>query len=134
MKNIVLANALLSIAAFAAGCKPSTEADHAAAQFDKVKARAEDAAQSMRDFAYAQKAEFVAKMQNQLTAINRDLDQLSAKIERSSAAAKAEAKPKLEALREQAANLNKQIDDARNATVSTWEKVKADSGRAYDAL
>jgi septal ring factor EnvC (AmiA/AmiB activator) len=134
MKDILLGTALLSIAAFAAGCKPSTEADHAAAQFDKVKARAEDAAQSMKDFAYAQKAEFVAKMQNQLAPISRDLDQLSAKIERSSAAAKAEAKPKLAALREQAAKLNKQLDDARNATASTWDKVKADSGRTYDAL
>ena len=134
MKNILLATALLSIAAFAAGCKPSTETDRVAAQFDKTKARAEDAAQSMKDFAYAQKTEFVAKMQSQLTAINRDVDQLSAKIERSSDAAKAEAKPKLEALREQAAKMNKQLDDARNATTSTWDKVKTDSGRAYDAL
>jgi DNA repair exonuclease SbcCD ATPase subunit len=134
MKKIQLATALLSIGAFAAGCKPSTEADHTTAQLEKVRARTEEAAQSMKDFAYAQKAEFVAKMQSQLAAINRDLDQLSAKIERSSDAAKADAKPKLDALREQAAKLNKQLDDARNATASTWDKVKADFGKAYDAM
>lgn len=134
MKNLALATALLSMTAFAAGCKPSTEADRTAAQFDKARAQTEEAAQSMKDFAYAQKGEFVAKMQGQLAAINRDLDQLAANIERSSDAAKAAAKPKLEALRAQAAKLNKQLDDARNATASTWDKVKADSGKTYDAL
>jgi cytochrome c556 len=134
MKKIQLATVLLSIAAFAAACKPSTEADRTTAQLEKVRARTEEAAQSMKDFAYAQKAEFVAKMQGQLAAINRDLDLLSAKIDRSSDAAKADAKPKLKVLREEAAKLNRQLDDARNATASTWDKVKADFGKAYDAL
>jgi DNA repair exonuclease SbcCD ATPase subunit len=134
MKNLLLATALLSLAAFAAGCKPSTEADRTAAELEKVRARTEEAARSMKDFAYTQKAEFVAKMQSQLAAINQDLDQLSAKIARSSDAAKADAKPKLEAMREQAAKLNKQLDEARNATASSWEKVKGDFGKAYDSL
>lgn len=134
MKNLALATALLSMAAFVAGCKPSTEADRSAAQLDKAKARTEAAARSVKEFAYAQKAEFVATMQGQLAAINRDLDELSAKIEHSSDSAKAAAKPKIEALREQAAKLNRQLDDARNATASSWDKVKAESGKTYDAL
>jgi hypothetical protein len=134
MKNILLITALLSIAAFAAGCKPSTEADSASAQLEKVKARTEEAARGLKDLAYAQKAEFVAKMQSQLAAVNRDMEQLSAKIGQSSDAAKAEAKPKIEALREQAGRLNKQLEAAKNATAATWETVKADSAKAYDAL
>ena len=50
---------------------------------------------------------------------------LSAKIEHSSDAAKAEAKPKLQALRDQAAGLNKQLDDAKNATESTWDSAQS---------
>ena len=81
----------------------------------------------MKDYTFAQKAEFVKAMQAQLDALNKDLDQLSAKIDSSSDAVKAEAKPKLQALRDQAAQLNKQLDDAKNATESTWDSVKAGS-------
>jgi predicted nucleic acid-binding Zn-ribbon protein len=64
-------------------------------------------------------------MQAQLAVLNQDLDQLAAKIDRSSDAIKAEAQPKLQALREQAAQLNKQLADVQNATESTWDSVKA---------
>ena len=66
------------------------------------------------------------------TLLNKDLDQLSAKIDSSSAAIKAEAKPKLQALRGQAAQLNKQLDDAKNANESTWDSVKAGFSKAYN--
>ena len=59
----------------------------------------------MKDYTYAQKTEFVETMQAQLAEINRDLDQLAAKIEKSSDAVKAEAKPKLQALRDQMAQI-----------------------------
>jgi len=88
----------------------------------------------MKDYAYAQKDEFVAKMQVQLAEINRDLDELSVKVEKSSEAAKAEWKPKLETLRDQAERLNKQLDQAKNATESTWNEVKSGARKAYDEL
>jgi hypothetical protein len=44
--------------------------------------KAKVAAEEMKDYAYAQKSEFVEKMQSQLTEINRDVEKLSAKIER----------------------------------------------------
>jgi ElaB/YqjD/DUF883 family membrane-anchored ribosome-binding protein len=72
-------------------------------------------------------------MQGQLDTLNKDLDQLSAKIDSSSDAVKAEAKPKLQALRDQAAQLNKQLDEAKNATESTWDSVKSGFQKAYDA-
>ena len=73
-------------------------------------------------------------MQGQLTTLNQDLDKLSAKIDSSSDAIKADAKPKLQALRDQAAKLNQQLADAQNATESTWDSVKADSKKAYESL
>jgi ABC-type transporter Mla subunit MlaD len=131
MKNQTLAITFLSIAAFAAGCdkEPTTSQ-----QLDKVKTETAAAAQEMKDYTYAQKTEFVAKMQGQLDALNKELDQLSAKIEKSSDAAKAEAKPKLQALRDQTAGLNKQLDNVRNATESTWDSVKATTQKAFDSL
>ena len=73
-------------------------------------------------------------MQGQLDALNKDIDTLSAKIENSSDAFKSDAKPKLQALRDEAAGLNKQLDEARNATESTWDSVKASSKKTCDAL
>jgi chromosome segregation ATPase len=123
----------LSVVAFVVGCKPSEEAT-TAQQFDKAKAETKEAAQELKDYTYAQKSIFVEKMQVQLASLDRDLDQLSARIEKSSDAAKLEAKPKLQALRDQSSQLNQQLDKAKNATESTWDDVKAGTKKGYDSL
>ena len=119
-----------SVAAFAVGCNKE---ESTSKQIDTVQAKTKEAAHDMKDYAYAQKAEFVEKMQGQLTALNRDLDQLAAKIEKSSDAVKAEAKPKLQALRDQTAGLNKQLGEVKNATESTWDSVKDGFKKAYES-
>ena len=73
-------------------------------------------------------------MQVQLAEIDRELDQLAAKIEKSNAAAKAEVTPKLQALRAQVAKLNTHLDEAKNATESTWDDVKAGFKQGYGEL
>ena len=133
MKNKTLVITFLSIAAFAVGCNKEQKEQTTSQQIENVKTETKQAAQDMKDFTFAQKAEFVKQMQIQLDALNKDLDQLAAKIDSSSDAVKAEAKPKLQALRDQAAQLNKQLDDAKNATESTWDSVKAGFQKAYEA-
>ena len=130
MKNRTLLFAILAAAAFAVGCNKEQTTSQ---QIDKVQAETKQAAQDMKDYTFAQKAEFVKTMQAQLDALNKDLDQLSAKIDSSSDAVKAEAKPKLQALRDQVAKLNTQLDDAKNATESTWDSVKSGFQKAYDS-
>jgi len=130
MKNKTLAITVLSIAAFAVGCgKQETTSQ----QIEKIQTETKQAAQDMKDYTFAQKAEFVKAMQAQLDALNKDLDQLSTKIDSSSDAVKAEAKPKIQALRDQTAQLNKQLDEAKNATESTWNSVKTGFSKAFDA-
>ena len=131
MKHTNLLVTLLVFSALAAGCdrEPTTSQ-----QFDKVQAETKSAAQDMKDYSYAQKSTFVESMQTQLAALNRDLDQLSAKVEKSTATGKVEAKPKLQALRDQADKLNQQLDKAKNATASSWDDVKAGSMKAYNEL
>ena len=133
MKNTLLAITFLAIATFAVGCKPS-EDNSTSQQLDKVKTETKADAQEMKDYAYAQRAEFVTAMQGQLDALNKDIDALSTKIESSSDAVKADAKPKLQALRDEAAGLNKQLDEAKNATESTWDSVKAGTKKTYNGL
>ena len=131
MKNKPLLITFLSAAAFVVGCdkEPTT-----AQQLDTVKTETKQAASDMKDYTFAEKDEFVKYMQGQLTALNADLDKLSAKIDSSSDDIKAEAKPKLQALRDQAAKLNQQLADDSNATASTWDSVKADTKKAYDSM
>ncbi len=137
MKHAKLAIICLAVAVFAVGCKPSDEkstAEQIDKLNDKLKTETKEAARDIKDYTFAQKAEFIGKMQSQVTEINKDLDQLAAKIEKSSDEAKAEAKPELQALREKADQLGKQIDEARNATESTWDSIKEGSRKAYNEL
>ena len=110
------------------GCNKDTSTSE---QLDEVQAKTEQTAQDIKDYSYAQKSEFVEKMRGQLAALNADLDQLSAKVEKSSDAAKAEAKPKLQALRDQTAQLNTQLEGVKDATESTWDNVKVGFTKAY---
>jgi chromosome segregation ATPase len=130
MKSKTLFLTVLSIAVVAVGCNKEQSASQ---QMDKVQTETKQAAVDMKDYTFAQKDEFVKAMQVQLDALNKDLEQLSAKIDSSSDAVKAEAKPKLQALRDQVAQLNKQLDEAKNATESTWDSVKAGCQQGYDA-
>ena len=130
MKHVNLLFALLAVSTFAVGCNKEPTASQ---QLDKAQAETKQAAQDMKDYTYAQKTEFVDNMQGQLAELNRDLDQLAAKIEKSSDAVKAEAQPKLQVLRDQMAQLNKQLDEAKNATESTWDTVKGGFQKAYEA-
>ena len=112
MKKLISVASLL-VVAFAMGCKPSEEKKAAGTtdqQIDKAQAATKEAAQQIKEYTYAQKAEFVAAMDKQMAALDRGLEELAAKIEKSSAAAQAEAKPKLAALREQTVQLKKQLD------------------------
>jgi hypothetical protein len=131
MKNKTLFITLLFAAVIVAGCDKEQTTSQ---QIDKVQTETKQAAEDMKDYTFAQKAEFVKAMQDQLTALDQDLDKLSAKIDSSSDAIKAEAKPKLQALRDQSAQLHQQLADAQNATESTWDGVKAGSKKAYDSL
>ncbi len=122
---------VLSIAALAVGCNKEQTTSQ---QIETLKTETKEAAQDMKDYTFAEKAEFTARMKAQLAEINKDLDNLAAKIEKANATAKAEAKPKLQALREQEAQLNKQLEDLQNATESTWETVKTGTKKAFEAL
>jgi len=122
---------ILSIVALTCGCNKEPTASE---QMDKVKTETKAVTDDMKDYTFARKSEFVAKMQAQLETLSKDLDQLSAKIEKSSDAVKAEAKPQLQGLRDQARQLNLQLGNVRNATDSTWESVKTASQKSLDSV
>ncbi len=133
---------ILSAAALAVGCKSTADRqangaqqDSAAAlQLGKAKAATIEAAQAMEDYAYARKSEFVAKMNKNLGVLQDDLNLLAAKVDDSGGAAKADAKAKLAVVREKWTKTKQQLDQAENATESTWNGVKSGVGESYAAL
>lgn len=129
MNNKTIAITVLS-AALAAGCnqEPTTSQ-----QLDRAQAETMQASQAMKDYTYTQKTAFVEKMQAQLAQLDADLDQLSTKVESSSDAVKAEARPKLQLLRDQSAQLKKQLEDVKNASASAWENAKNGFRQAYES-
>jgi predicted nucleic acid-binding Zn-ribbon protein len=133
MKNPMLAITFCTITAFAVACNRS-EDQSPSQQLDDVRTESKADAQDMKDYAYTQRSDFVAKMQSQLDALNADLDRLSLSIENSSAEVKEDAKPKLRALRNQAARLHKQLDEAEKATETTWDNSQAGSEKTFASL
>jgi len=129
MRHTILVITFLIVAALAVGCT-STDGKPAGGP----KQSETGPAQAMQDYTYAQKAEFVDKMKKELVEIQEELDRLSAKVDRSSGAAKADARTKLEAVREKWAQAKKQLDQAESATDSTWDDVKGGFKKSYGEL
>ena len=95
---------------------------------------AEDANTPPRYYNFGQKTEFVMAMRDELAKLNRELDALSAEIDRSSEAIQSEAKPRLAVLREKAAKLKLQVEEDVNATLPTWNVMKGETEEAFANL
>jgi hypothetical protein len=101
---------------------------------EKAKAETKEAAQAMRDYAYAEKTEFVDRMGKELVSIQEELDRLGTKVDKASGAAKADAKVKLQTARDKWAQAKKQLDQAETATESSWDDVKTGFKQSYGDL
>jgi hypothetical protein len=93
-----------------------------------------DATQSAKEYTFAQKDQFIAMLKDQMSALKQDIATLSDKIDKSSDAAKSDAQPKLQALRDQEAKLEQASDRAVGATESTWNDVKSEASAQIDEL
>jgi hypothetical protein len=130
------------VAVLAVGCKstadkPSngTPQDSASAfQLGKAKAATAEATQAMEDYAYARKAEFVAKMNKDLGVLQDEVNLLAAKADGARGAAKADAKDQLAAVHAKWTKTKQQLDQAENATESTWDDVKNGFKESYAGL
>jgi hypothetical protein len=142
MRDKMLTIAFLIVPALAVG---STSADATSAagpersetvaeKRDRAKAETKEAAHGIQDYAYAQKAEFSHKMKEELAKIQKELDRLSAKVDSSSGAARADAKAKLKVVRKKWAQAKKRLDRAESATESTWDDAKDGFRKSYDEL
>ena len=142
MQHRMLTGVFLAGAALAVGVTPmhgtsaavSEQGETAATKRDRAESETKDAAEATRDYAYAQRAEWVRNMKAELAKIKNELDRLSAKVDRSGGAAKADARAKLKSVRKNWVQAKKQLDQAGSATESTWDEVKDRIGKSYREL
>ena len=142
MRSAKLSIPFFIVAALGSGCKSTTEKSTneiqqnsaAAFQLTKAKAATLEAAQAMEDYAYVRKAEFVAKMNAELVATQEELDRLGAKVSSAAGAAKADATTELAAARVKLAQTKQQLNQAENATESSWNDVKRGFKESYSGL
>jgi hypothetical protein len=127
---------LIAAVALATGCGSSSSDNDKPAfeQTPKGQADIKQTAQDKADYTFAQRAEFTKEMKGEIAAINLDIEKLSLKVEKGTDAAKAEAKPKLQALRDQVTALNADLDKVPGATESTWDSVKSGCAKGYASL
>jgi regulatory protein YycI of two-component signal transduction system YycFG len=85
----------------------------------------------VQNFAYAQKDEFIKKMQTELVKINSELKELEVKAKNIKKDSIAESNKKIQALQDKAAQLKMQIEKAKNATESSWDGVTADFNKGF---
>ncbi|HSH96506.1 MAG TPA: hypothetical protein VK968_20320 [Roseimicrobium sp.] len=132
MKHPIIMITVAATAAMLAGCQEKSE-PVAPSPAEPVKPSMEEVTKVVTDYSYAQKQQFVEKMKVQLTDLNAELDKLAATIDKAGDAVKAEAQPKLQALREQSALLNKRLDEVTGANESTWDSVKEGFKKAHES-
>ncbi len=142
MKQTLLFSILVIAAGLTVGCqskvaKPDSEKtpiEKASVKLDKVKAETKEAAHAIKEYAYAEKAEFVDKMNSGLMEMQSEMDRLSAKVDQENSELKADAQAQLEAVREKWAQAKKQLDQAESATESDWNDVKDGINESYNDL
>jgi hypothetical protein len=138
MKSNHVLSTALSLALMATACNQSdnqpSASDSSASKLEQAKRQAHEAVQSAKDYAYSQKAEFTAEMRKLIADLNREMDDLSAKVQAASPTAKVEAKAKLQDLREKTAALDVRLDAIKDATAPGWESVKLEVKQGYDEL
>lgn len=110
---------------------PAAVASATGASSTKARTGTPAAAGQPRDPTYAQKQALVGDMGRRLVELQREIDQLSAQVDRSRAAARADAKAKLAIVRQQWTRAKEQLDQAAKATDTTWETVKRGVRKSY---
>ncbi|MDQ8204305.1 hypothetical protein [Pelagicoccus sp. SDUM812003] len=136
MKSIHFSIYLLT-GILAAGCSKSSDVSTEARVTDvtpKTEVSTDATSLEIEAVTYERRQAFSEAMRKRLAVIESEIQSLEAVLEESSDSAKSTAQPKIASLKSQAADLKDRIQAIGDATPTTWEGVKADSQKAYDAL
>jgi len=126
-RRYVVSLTLLTFATVIACKKPSSESEGAGSASDERERAAREtgeAADALRDYAYAQKEEFVLSATREIAELTREMERLKAEADHSAGAARADAEAKLELLKAKLAAAQAEVDEAKAATAANWQSVQ----------
>jgi phage protein D len=133
MKHVVRGLLLFVVGVFFTGCHNAKDGESevgtdelgtAAEQRDKAFAATKEAAQSVQEYAYTKRGEFIDAANRELSGMRAEMDRLGAEIDRSRGAARAEAEAKLTVLKEKWGAAKAQLARAETATAASWDDVQ----------
>ena len=131
MKSNLLFITILSSAVFLTGGVHGQTANQ---DLKDAKGKVEGVAESVKDYTFSEKAEFISMMKRKLDGINKSLDKIDAQVDKSGAETKAEAKTKVDVLRVKVGQLGEDVEAVKHSTESTWDRVKAETENACKKL
>lgn len=131
---LILAIATVSCATDDEPPSAAQPSESAGSKLEDVEQKSAEVRRAIRDYAYAEKADLIAEVKKDLSAIETEMDRLSAKVDSSKGEAKADAKAKLEGVRTKWAEAKERLDDADDASDAEWEDVKRNVERSYGEL
>jgi hypothetical protein len=101
---------------------PGAELKHSltALQQERAEDQTQVAEYIMQNYTFAQKNEFVDKMNRELSAIQKELDLFSARVEGAGAPLKMDRNSSIDATRVKLAGTKQQLDRTKNAGESDW--------------
>jgi len=92
----------------------------------------QDTLSSTENYSYDKKAEYVTRAQADLAALDQKIDGLTNRLVNASDNVKTGAQPQIDNVRSQRSDLDKKLDDVRNATPSDWDEAKKAFKDSYD--
>jgi hypothetical protein len=139
MKHTWLLTPLVALA-FLAACKPSSSSEikQTAVQSPPKPAVAQtplaaDAAMA-RQYAFSEKAEFLTATRLEMVELNRGVEDAAARLARSDQKLQQDIAPKLTLLRDQAANLDRKLQDIASAGSENWVALRNDLTAGFASL
>ena len=129
---------VLSLAAVGlVGCGPDEAAtqDGRSAEEERERAKTEtkEAMEAVGDYAYAQKADFIADMETKLNELEVEIERLETRVA-ASGDVKADAQTKLDEVRAKWAVTKTKLEAAEAASESNWDEFERDAKQAQEDL
>lgn len=117
----------LGILSSALGCKKDPEVSDT---MDRLKSEAKQIAAELDDKTFAQRAEFSDRMEKHIASLKVELNELEARVQKTSGTVKEESLARIKELRAKTSQLDTHLEAIKRASESTWESVKAGSKKA----
>ena len=115
------------------GCSGTSKEEASSDErLEALKEKVDDLNQDVSDYSYAQKEEFVNKMEKELARLKKDIIALEEKAKETDGSAKTEAQTRIQEIKDGTKELEKKVSMLKDATEDKWEDIKVKFNESMD--